>query len=139
MSVTNICFYVGSSSPVTSGGSEQTSHRPLPSGSVPRIADQRFAGPEQQHQQNAEHAHHRKYRLIQHISDDMGPEPGRNALDPDPEGLLAGLMDIVPEFAKPGKPQGLIGDPAGSVIDHENEPARQQQQPDQSEKAADHA
>src|SRR3984957_14177197 len=111
----------------------------VPSGSVPRIADQRLARPEQEHQQNAQHAHHGKYRLIQHDPDDMGPEPRRNALHPDPQGLLAGLMDIVPEFAKPGKAQGLIGDPARPVIDHEDESAGQQQQSDKSEKAADHA
>jgi hypothetical protein len=35
--------------------------------------------------------------------------------------------------------QGLIGDPARSVIDHENESAGQQQKPDKSEKTADHA
>jgi hypothetical protein len=33
----------------------------------------------------------------------------------------------------------LIGDPARSVIDHENESAGQQQKPDKSEKTADHA
>jgi hypothetical protein len=48
-------------------------------------------------------------------------------------------MDVVPEFAKPGKPQILVGDPSGPVIDHENEPASQQQQPYQTEKPADHA
>jgi hypothetical protein len=61
------------------------------------------------------------------------------AFHPGPECLLAGLMDIVPELAKPGKAQGLIGDPTCSVIDHENKSAGQQQQPDKSEKAADHA
>src|ERR1700716_1610275 len=48
-------------------------------------------------------------------------------------------MDVVPEFAKPGEPQILVGDPACPVIDHENEPASQQQQPHQTEKPADHA
>jgi hypothetical protein len=48
-------------------------------------------------------------------------------------------MDVVPEFAKPGEPQILVGDPASPVIDHENEPASQQQQPYQTEKPADHA
>ena len=55
------------------------------------------------------------------------------------EGLLARLVDIVPELAEPGEPQVLVGDPAGAVIDHENETASQQQEPDQSEEAADHA
>ena len=36
-------------------------------------------------------------------------------------------MDIVPELAKPGELQGLIGDPTRSVIDHEDESASQQQ------------
>ena len=52
---------------------------------------------------------------------------GASALEPGPERLLAGLMDIVPELAKPGKLQGLIGDPAGAVIDHEDKSAGQQQ------------
>src|ERR1700674_3055727 len=111
----------------------------VPSGSVPRIADQRLARPEQQHQQNAQQAHHGKYRLVQHDPDDMGPEPRRNALHPDPEVLLAVLRNIVPEFAKSGKAQGLIGHPARPIIDHEDKSARQEQQPDKSEKAADHA
>ena len=53
---------------------------------------------------------------------------GALALDPGTERLLAGLMDIVPELAKPGEPQVLVGDPARAVIDHENETAGQQQQ-----------
>jgi hypothetical protein len=48
-------------------------------------------------------------------------------------------MDIVPELAKPGETQSLVGDPASAVIDHENESAGQQQQPHKSEKTADHA
>jgi hypothetical protein len=48
-------------------------------------------------------------------------------------------MDIVPELTEPGEPQGLVGDPARTVIDHENKPASQQQQPYKSEKTADHA
>src|SRR3984957_12255173 len=79
--------------------------------SVPRIADQRLARPEQQHQQNTQYAHHRKNRLVQDHPDDTVPEPGRVALNPGPERLLAGLMNIVPELAKTGKPQGLVGDP----------------------------
>ena len=63
---------------------------------------------------------------------------GTLALRPGAERLLAGLMDIVPELAEPGEPQGLVGDPARAVIDHEDEAAGQQQKPDQSEKAADH-
>src|SRR3984885_9294736 len=108
-------------------------------GSVPRIADQRLARPEQQHQQDAQYAHHGKNRLVQDHPDDTVPEPGRVSLDPGPEGLLAGLMDIVPELAEPGKPQGLIGAPAGPVIDHEDKSAGQQQQPHKAEKTADHA
>jgi len=49
------------------------------------------------------------------------------------------LMDVVPELTNPGETQGLIGDPARAVIDHENESAGQQQKPDKSEKTADHA
>ena len=48
-------------------------------------------------------------------------------------------MDIVPELAKPGEPQGLVGDEAGAVIDHEDESAGQQQQADKPEETADHA
>src|SRR5260370_6390330 len=106
--------------------------------SVPRIADQRLARPEQQHQQDTQHDHDGKNRLVQD-NFDAGPEPGRGGLHPGPERLLAGLMDIVPEFAKTGKAQGLIGDPARAVIDHEDESAGQQQQPHKSEKTADHA
>jgi hypothetical protein len=58
---------------------------------------------------------------------------------PITERLLAGLMDVVPEFAKSGEAKILVGDPARPVIDHENEPASQQQQPYQTEKPADHA
>jgi hypothetical protein len=54
------------------------------------------------------------------------------------ESLLAGLMDVVPELAEPGEAQRLVGDPASPIIDHENESARQQQQPHKSKKAADH-
>ena len=64
---------------------------------------------------------------------------GAVPLDPGPECLLAGLMDIVPELTKSGETQGLIGDPTGAVIDHENKSAGQQQKPDKSEKTADHA
>src|SRR3979411_1128144 len=122
--------YVGSLSPVTPASPR--SH------SVPRIADQRLAGPEHQHQQNAQHAHHDENRLVQDNFDDTGPEPGRNALHPGPERLLAGLMDLVPELTKPGEAHGLIGDPARSVIDHDNKYAGQQQQHDKTEKTADH-
>src|SRR5664279_292421 len=47
-------------------------------------------------------------------------------------------MDIVPELAEAGKSQGLIGNPARSVIDHENKSAGQQQQSNKSEETADH-
>src|ERR1700720_646716 len=107
--------------------------------SVSRIADQRLARPEQEHQQNAEHAHNRENRLLQNDLDHAGPEPWRRALHPGPEHLLAGLMDVVPELTNQGKTQGLIGDPARAVVDHENESAGQQQKPDKSEKTADHA
>jgi hypothetical protein len=39
-------------------------------------------------------------------------------------------MDVVPELAKPGKPQGLVGDETGAVIDHKDESAGQEQQAD---------
>src|SRR6266481_1741790 len=107
--------------------------------SVSRIADQRLARPEQEHQQNTEHAQNHKNRLLQNNLDDAGPEPRRLALHPGLKRALAGLMDVVPELTKPGETQGLIGDPARAVVDHENESAGQQQQPDKSEKTADHA
>ncbi|MBZ5699861.1 MAG: ComEC family competence protein [Acidobacteriia bacterium] len=107
--------------------------------SVSRIADQRLAGPEQQHQQNTQHAHDGENRLVQDHLDDTGPEPGRITLHPGPERLLAGLVNIVPELTKLGEAQGLVGDPAGPVIDHEDKSAGQQQKPHQSEKTADHA
>jgi hypothetical protein len=40
---------------------------------------------------------------------------------------LAGLVDIVPELTELGEAQGLIGDQACPVIDHENKSAREQQ------------
>ena len=52
---------------------------------------------------------------------------------------LAGLVDIVPELAKPGETQGLVGDETGPVIDHEDESAGQEQQADKPEETADHA
>src|ERR1700730_7603696 len=107
--------------------------------SVPRIADQRLAGPEHEHQQDTENTHHGENRLVQNDFDDAGPEPRLRALHPGAECLLAGLMDVVPELTKPGETQGLVGDPAGAVIDHENESAGQQQKPDQSKQTADHA
>jgi hypothetical protein len=48
-------------------------------------------------------------------------------------------MNVVPELTEPGEPQGLVGDPACAVIDHENKSAGQQQQPHKSKKTADHA
>jgi hypothetical protein len=42
-------------------------------------------------------------------------------------------------LTEPGEPQGLIGNPARAVIDHENKSTGQQQQPQKSEKTADHA
>src|SRR4051812_47513551 len=110
---------------------------PLLRVSIPGIADQRLARPEQQHQEDAQHAHHGENRLVENDLDDV-PEPGRRSLDHGPERLLTGLMDVVPELAEAGEPQILVGDPAGPVIDHENEPASQQQQPNQTEKPADH-
>src|ERR1700732_1926539 len=122
--------------PVVPGSRTWSRHRL--SRSVPRIADQRLARAEQQHQQDTQHAHHGENRLVQD-NFDAAPEPGRGRLHPGPERLLAGLMDIVPEFAETGKTQGLIGDPARPVIDHEDKSAGQQQQPHKSEKTADHA
>src|SRR6266403_2239132 len=107
--------------------------------SVSRIADQRLARPEQEHQQNTEHAHNRENRLLQNDLDHAGPEPWRRMLHPDLKRPLAGLMDVVPELTKSGETQGLIGDPARAVVDHENKSAGQQQQPDKAEKTADHA
>src|SRR3954451_13981370 len=103
------------------------------------VTDQRLARPEQQDQQNAEHTHHREHRLVEDDLDHAVPEPGSGALDHGAERLLTGLMDIVPELAKSRKAQVLVGDPAGSVIDHENKTAGQQQQSDHTEKPADHA
>src|SRR5215475_8706213 len=106
---------------------------------VPRIADQRLARTEQQDQKDAKHAENRENRLFQDHPDDRGPEPWRLALHPGVERLLAGLVNIVPELAELGEPQGLVGDPARAVIDHEDESAGQQQQPHKSEETADHA
>src|SRR5215212_9027567 len=61
------------------------------------------------------------------------------ALHPGPERLLAGLVNIVPELTEPGETQGLVGDPAGAVINHKDKSAGQQQKPQKSEKTADHA
>src|SRR5258705_7568746 len=95
--------------------------------SIPGITDQRLAWPEQDHQQDPQYAHHGKNRLLQHDLDDTVPEPGHVAFHPGSKGLLAGLMNIVPELAEPGKSQILVGHPAGAVIDHEDESAGQQQ------------
>src|SRR5882757_1365594 len=107
--------------------------------SVARITDQRLAGPEYQHQEDSKHAKDGEHRLVQDEPGDIGPEPWCDALDPGANGLLACLVDVVPELAEPREPQVLIGDPARPVINHENESAGQQQQPHQSEKTADHA
>src|SRR5260221_6255106 len=131
--VFNICLYVGNHSPVTTG----SGHRSRPALrwrfsrgaralSVPGIADQGFARPEHQHQDNAQKAQHRKNRLVQHDPDETAPEPGRHAFHPGPKSVLAGLVDVVPELAEPGEAQVLIGDPARAVIDHEAKSARQQ-------------
>ena len=64
---------------------------------------------------------------------------GAVASDPGPERLLAGLVNIVPELAKPGETQGLVGYEPRAVIDHEDEPAGQQQQADKPKETADHA
>src|SRR3982074_810006 len=58
---------------------------------------------------------------------------------PGPERLLAGLVNIVPELAKPGETQGLVGHEPGPVIDHEDKSAGQKQQADKPEQTADHA
>jgi len=52
---------------------------------------------------------------------------------------VAGLVDIVPELAKPGEPQALVGDETGPVIDHKDESAGQEQEANKPEKTADHA
>ena len=64
---------------------------------------------------------------------------GAVASDPGPERLLAGLVNIVPELAKAGETQVLVGYEPRTVIDHEDEPAGQQQQADKPKKTADHA
>src|SRR3954470_17734675 len=96
--------------------------------SVPRIADQRLAGPEQDHQQDSDRAQHGENRLVEQELVDAVPEPGRMALDPGLERGLAGLVDIVPELAEPGETQGLVGNETGPVIDHKDESAGQEQQ-----------
>src|SRR5438046_3439681 len=106
--------------------------------SIPGVADQRLARPEQDHQQDPEHTHDRENRLVEHHLDDAVPEPGHMALDPGPKRLLAGLMDIVPELAEAGETQVLVGHPAGAVIDHEDKAAGQQQEPHKPEETADH-
>src|SRR5437016_599401 len=94
-----ICLYASLGSPVTGE---------RPARSVPGIADQRFPRPEQDHQHDAQNAHDGKNRLVQHHLDHAVPEPGNVTLDPSPKGLLAGLMDIVPELAEPGEAQVLV-------------------------------
>src|SRR5450755_4788701 len=80
--------------------------------SVARIADQWLARPKQQHQEDTNHAKDRERRLVQHDLGDIIPEPGGKAFDPVPKRLLAGLVDVIPELAKPRESQALIGDPA---------------------------
>src|SRR6476659_8494532 len=110
----NICLYVDCQSPVTPDDRTRSCQHRIP-------------------------AHDRENRLFQNDLDDTGPEPWRRVLHPGLERLLAGLMDVVPELTKPGETQGLIGDPARAVVDHENASAGQKQKPDKSEKTADHA
>src|SRR5690606_41358795 len=64
--------------------------------------------------------------LLQQQADHAVPEPGRKAIYPGMERLLARLVDIVPELAELGEPQALVGDVAGPVIDHEDEAASEQ-------------
>src|SRR5450756_3168797 len=52
--------------------------------SMPRIADQRLAGPEHQHQHDTQYPHDGENRLVQDHPDDTVPEPGRMALHPGP-------------------------------------------------------
>ena len=47
--------------------------------------------------------------------------------------LLAGLVNIVPEFTKLGQPNGLVGDRALAVIDQEYEARSEQQHSDKAE------
>src|SRR5260370_9262245 len=63
---------------------------------VPRIAHHRLAVPEQQHQQNTEHAHQVDNRLVQNDLDDAGPEPRRLLLPPSPKSTPAGLVHVIP-------------------------------------------
>jgi hypothetical protein len=39
-------------------------------------------------------------------------------------------MDVVPELAEPGEPQGLVSDETGAIVDHKDESAGQEQQAD---------
>src|SRR5579871_5530999 len=48
-------------------------------------------------------------------------------------------MDVIPELAEPGKAQGIVGHEASAVVNHEDKSAREEQQPDQTEKSPDHA
>ena len=73
------------------------------------IADQRLTRPEQDHQQDTDHAQHGENRLLQQHFEDAVPEPGRVALDPGLERSLAGLVNVVPELTELGEAQGLIG------------------------------
>jgi hypothetical protein len=95
--------------------------------SVPGIADQRLARSKQQHQQNSEYPHHGKGRLIQYDAEHAVPQPGRLGRDPGMERQLARLMYVVPEIAEPGEAQGVVGDEARPVIDHENKSASEEQ------------
>eukprot|EP01035_Chromulina_nebulosa_P004782 gene4782-6516_t len=76
--------------------------------SVAGIADQRLAWPEQQQQHDTYDTHDRPDRLVQDDPDHTIPQPGRNPVHHGVEGSLAGLVDVVPEFAQPGQAQGLV-------------------------------
>src|SRR3954453_11946994 len=107
--------------------------------SVPRITDQRLAGPKKNHEQNADNAQHGENRLVQQHLDDAVPEPGRRTLYRGAKRQLAGLVDVVPELPEPGETQGLVGDEPRAVIDHEDKSAGEEQQANQPKETADHA
>src|SRR5947209_1796521 len=106
--------------------------------SVARVTDQTPPRPEQQHQENTDDPEHCKGRLIQHDLDPIGPEPGRMTFERDPQGLLARLMDIVPEFGEFGQPQRLVRNRALAVVDQEDESGGEQEKTDKTKEPPDH-
>jgi hypothetical protein len=86
--------------------------------------------PEQEHQENTQHALlPRKPAAPKLTLTTLVQSHGAVLSTQAWKRPLAGLMDVVPELTKPGETQGLIGDPARTVVDHEMNPPASSKSP----------